>query len=113
VQSYELLRARLAGVSAYRNLLSLPVLTHLERTLTALRNGDGETAVTEYCDSYYALSRAGADTLSAYLEEHLRYDTAPFPEQAAAHQVSPALEEAAQRDVDTLAQLCRITPEVW
>jgi hypothetical protein len=113
LQSYELLRAKLAGISAYRNLLTLPVLTHLERTLTALHNGAGELAVTEYCDCYYALSQAGANTLADYLEEHLRYDTAPFPEQAAAHQVSADLEEAARRDVETLAQLCRITPETW
>jgi predicted AAA+ superfamily ATPase len=113
VNEAQTLRRSLAGLTAYRNLLALPVMEQITALLRYLESGEGEAALGAYCDGYYALEGAGSSSLSGYLEEHIRYDSAPFSEQAASGLASPALQGAAQRDVGTLSQLCQVTTDTW
>ncbi len=107
------LRIRLSGVAAYRNILGLPVMEKLLSLLGLLQKGEGEAALAAYCDAYYLLQQAGFHSLPAYLQEHILYDTAPFPEQAAFGEAGDSLCAAARRDLDAFRALCEVSGEQW
>ncbi len=110
---HQTLLIRLSGITAYRNLLKLPVMEKLLSAFKLLAGQEGEAALAAYCDAYYLLQQDGYDSLPAYLQEHILYDTAPFPERAAFGQVSASLRCAAERDIDVLRALCQVTGEQW
>ncbi len=111
--NHETLRVHLSGVTAYRNLLRLPVMEKLLSLLKLLEEQEGEAALAAYCDAYYLLQQEGYDSLPAYLQEHILYDTAPFPERAAFGTVSTSLRSAAQGDIDALCALCQVSGDQW
>ena len=107
------LRIQLSGVTAYRNILALPVMEKLLSVCKLLEEQEGEAALAAYCDTYYQLQQEGYDSLPAYLQEHILYDTAPFPERAAFGEVSGSLRSAAQRDLSAFRALCQVSGSQW
>ena len=100
------LYASLCGLTVYRNLLDRKPVAALHRLLGQLEQGLGD--VNSYADIFYALAQEGYDSLSAYLEDHLRYDESPYGEAAARGTASPTLQEAARRDVQVLRSLANL-----
>lgn len=107
------LRGALSTLTAYRNLLRLPVLLHLTEALSAADRGDGSAALAAYGDGFFLLHQEGFSSLGDYLLSHLRYDSAPYPELAAAGKTDPLLTAAAQRDVEILRRLVSVPAEDW
>ncbi len=107
------LRAALLGVSAYKGILTRPVMAGALRLLDALAAKQGEQALTAYTDLFYALQSEGHDGLGSWLAEALRYDDSPYPRLIERGGSSPALETAAERDVVTFSLLASVDCEVW
>ncbi len=105
------LRISLKGICAYRGIMAQPLVEHFSALLDALAEGRGAEAVDRYTEIFYLLRQAGCDGPGAWMEEHLRYDEAPYPLLAEAGGSDPALENAARRDVETLALLCALDPD--
>lgn len=99
------LRIALKGVCAYRELCRQPVMKHCSALLEALCAGQGEAAVDSYAHLFYELHREGCAGLGGWLDEHLRYDEAPYPLLVERGGSDPVLEDAARRDVETFAAL--------
>ncbi len=104
---------RLLSMTAYRNIAALPVIAALTQTLQAAGNKQGEQALQAYSQAFYQLHEAGYPSLGAYVQDHLRYDTAPYPELSALGKATPALEAAARRDLGTLNLLCSLDGDFW
>jgi len=102
------LRIALKGVSAYRGICKEPLMEKVCALLDALADGQGEAAVEHYTEVFYLLRQSGCAGLGDWLEEHLRYDEAPYPLLAERGGVDPALENAARRDVETFALLAGV-----
>lgn len=102
--------AALAGVSVYRNLLTLPPVAALTKLLRALEWGEGQAALEGYTETFYALAQEGVDSLSAYLADQLRYGVSPYARAAARGQASPTLTQAARRDVAAFSALAALPP---
>ncbi len=99
------LRAALRGISAYKNIMELPLMRTLASLLDALDRGDGEAALEAYTQVFYSLRQGGHEGLGSWLQERLTYDQAPYPLLVERGGSDPALESAARRDVETLALL--------
>lgn len=99
------LRIALKGISAYRGICKLALMKQVLALLDAVAAGQGEAAVEHYADVFYQLRQAGCAGLGDWLDEHLRYDEAPYPLLAERGGTDPALENAARRDVETFALL--------
>ncbi|MCD8382840.1 MAG: ATP-binding protein [Clostridiales bacterium] len=94
----------ISGLTAYRNLLELPVLSALERMFRDIRRERSGWTV-HYCAAFYALTADSYDDLGRYLEDHIRYDASPVALSAAKGTLSPVIAAAAQRDIDLLGDL--------
>ena len=99
------LRAALRGLSAYRQLKQLPILTHALQLLDDLAAGRGEPALDTYTALFLALREEGFAGLGDWLWDTLRYTDTPYAHLAEQGGSDPALENAARRDVDTLILL--------
>ncbi len=100
------LALRLASVTAYRELLDTPLLTALNRLLTALsERASGLYALQYYSQVCYELNRTGSAGLGEWLLEQLRYTSTPYPEAVATGSVSPVLEAGARRDIELFREL--------
>lgn len=102
----EQLRAALRGVSAYKNILELPLMGKVTELLDALCARNGMRALDAYTDVFYGLRAEGHESLGSWMKEHLTYDEAPYPLLAEREGSDPALESAARRDVETFGLLC-------
>ncbi|MCD8144590.1 MAG: ATP-binding protein [Oscillospiraceae bacterium] len=107
------LRAELLSLTAYRNILRLPVLSHVTEALKAAELGDGEAALAAYGDAFYLLHEQGYTALSDYISNHLHYDSAPYPEMAAMGGHDPSLAAAAKRDIGILRRLSAMDGTAW
>lgn len=107
------LRAALLGVSAYKGILTRPVMTCAARLTDALASRQGEQALTAYTDLFYALQSESHAGLGSWLAEALRYDDSPYPRLIEQGRSAPALEAAARRDVDAFARLAGVDCESW
>ena len=99
------LRAALRGLSAYREIKTQPVMAQALRLLDALAQRQGEEALDAYTALFYQLRETGFSGLGAWLWDYLRYTESPYALLAEGDGSDPALESAAQRDVDTLVLL--------
>lgn len=107
------LRAALLGVSAYKGILSRPVMTCALRLIDALAAKQGEAALAAYTDLFYTLQSEGHGGLGSWLAEALRYDDGPYPRLVEQGGSSPALETAAERDVVTFTLLASVDCDTW
>ena len=94
------------GISAYRPILDTPLMTLVDRFFSAYRRSAGEEALDCYIQLFYTLRREGFQGLGDWVWDYLRYTESPFGTLIAQGKQDPALENAAQRDVDTLVLLC-------
>lgn len=101
------LRAALRSMSAYRNLLELPLMKQTLELLDALCREDMERAIDAYAGAFYGLRREGFRSLGEWIAEQLRCDAGPYPLLAERDGYDPELTEAARRDVTALSQLAQ------
>ena len=117
--NFSSLRYALRGLSAYRTLLddeNESVLDYAATVLYTLANGQkeqdeeeraewGENALSAYACLFQALCDGGFSGIGDWLWDKLRYTETPFALSAQSDGASPALEQAARRDVDALLAL--------
>ena len=120
--NFSSLRYALRGLSAYRILLddeNETVLDYVTTVLYTLSNGRkeqdeeeragwGENALSAYACLFQALCDGGFDGIGDWLWDKLRYTETPFALSAQSDSASPALEQAARRDVDALLALAEL-----
>lgn len=106
---------RLWAISAYRNLMALPVLQQLQLLVETLAEDAPERKqlLMAYTGTFYELQRAGHDSLGGYLWEHLRYDETPYGDAAARGTANEALIAAARQDLETFGALAAIDGSAW
>lgn len=103
----------LSSVAVYPDILKLPVMRRLRELTDALEGGRGPEGVRCYAALAGALAEAGYSALGDCLHDHLRYDSAPYPEAAAAGQEPEWLARAARRDVELLRRLSEVSCAQW
>lgn len=120
--NFSSLRYALRGLSAYRILLddeNETVLDYVTTVLYTLSNGRkeqdeeeragwGENALSAYACLFQALCDGGFSGIGDWLWDKLRYTETPFALSAQSDSASPALEQAARRDVDALLALAEL-----
>ena len=117
--NFSSLRYALQGLSAYRGLLDEPVFDQATTLIYTLSVGQaeqqddrdhvwGEEALSAYAKLFQALCDGGFDGIGDWLWDKLRYTETPFALPAQSDSASPALEQAARRDVDALLALAEL-----
>lgn len=117
--NFSSLRYALQGLSAYRGLLDEPVFDQATTLIYTLSVGQaeqqddrdhvwGEEALSAYAKLFQALCDGGFDGIGDWLWDKLRYTETPFALSAQSDSASPALEQAARRDVDALLALAEL-----
>jgi predicted AAA+ superfamily ATPase len=101
----------LKGVSAYRNILKLPVMEAAVKLLDHLANRQGEQALEEYTQLFYLLRYEGYSGLGDWMNDQLHFFETPFSTMLAQDGNDPELTKAARQDVETFSQLCGIRCE--
>lgn len=99
----------ITGLSAYRNLLRLPVMAALREMFRAIRQED-PSWTEHYCDAFYALAEEGYSSLAGYLKDHMLYDESPFALAAAKGEDAPLLLQAAGSDISRLNHHLLVLP---
>ena len=100
------LQIALRGISAYRPILDRPLMKLVLRLLDSCNRQAGLDALDTYTQLFYALRAGGFQGLGDWVWEQLCYTEFPYALLAERSGTDPALENAAQRDVDTLVLLC-------
>ncbi len=117
--NFSSLRYALQGLSAYRGLLDEPVFDQATTLIYTLSVGQaeqqddrdhvwGEEALSAYAKLFQALCDGGFSGIGDWLWDKLRYTETPFALSAQSDSASPALEQAARRDVDILLALAEL-----
>ena len=99
------LRAALRGISAYREVTNTSFFSGVWMLLDALSQKNGEEALECYVSRFHVLRSDGYEGLGDWLWDWLRYTETPYSRLIDQGKSDPALENAARRDVDTLALL--------
>ncbi len=99
------LRAALRGLTIYQEALETEIGQTVTGLLDALYRQDGEGALAAYTGLFSALCRAEFQGLGDWLWDRLRCHESAYSLLIDRGGSAPALEQAARRDVDTLAQL--------
>jgi len=107
------LLAALRGVTAYKDLMSTPVMDCALRLTRAVAEGDGPAGLDAYTDLFYQLRVAGHTGLGSWLAEALRWSESPYPKLAETGQRDPALERAAKWDISAFELLASIDCDQW
>lgn len=102
------LRPALLGLTAYRQLLETEVLSTALALLTAMHQGEGETALSHYTKLFYSLKNTGYCGIGDWLWDALRYGDSPYPRQIEASITDEMLASSASRDVTALIQLAKL-----
>ena len=71
--------AALRGVTAYKDLLTQPVMDAALRLLTCAAQGDGLGGLEAYTDLFYQLRAERKPGLGHWLGEALRWSESPYP----------------------------------
>lgn len=103
----------LRGISAYKDILSSPVMKSALRLVRAVAEGDGETGLDAYTDLFYRLRAENFLGLGCWLSEALRWSESPYPRLVEAGQRDPALERAARNDITALELLASVDCDRW
>jgi len=103
----------LRGVSAYKDILSAPVMDCALRLARSVAEGDGDRGLDAYTDLFYQLRLAGHGGLGSWLAEALRWSEGPYPRLAESDDRDPALERAARNDISTFEMLAAVDCDSW
>ena len=107
------LLAALRGITAYKDLLTLPVVACALRLADRTAHGDGPGGLEAYTDLFYQLRTAGHSGLGGFLGEALRWSEGPYPRLAEQNGCDPALEQAARRDISAFGLLAGVDCGQW
>ena len=99
------LRACLMGLSAFRTLRDTDILSKTTAMLDDLRAKQGEQALEDYTELFYALRSKGYDGPGAWLWDVLRFEDTPYARLAESDGEDAVLTESARRDVEVLRAL--------
>ena len=103
----------LQGVTAYKDVLELPVMERALRLVTSLAHGDGLGGLEAYTDLFYQLRLEDCPGLGSWLGDALRWSEGPYPRLAEGEDRDPALEQAARRDISAFELLCSVDCDKW
>ncbi len=109
--SLQKVRAALLGVSAYKNLLALPLPQRLLRLLDALAARQGEAALAAYTDFFYQLKTEGYMGLGDWLWDAMRFTDSPYGLLVEHGGQDAALENVARRDVEAFQAAAQLDPD--
>ena len=101
---------RLKSLTAFRHLLSEPVMDAVTALIESLIKKDPSPAVSHWGALLAQLDQEGFDGLGGWLESKLKYSDAPWPNAVARAQETPALAAHAKRDIETLTALAEWAP---
>ena len=105
--------AALQGVTAYKDLLTQPVMERALRLVTCAAHGDGLGGLEAYTDLFYQLRVEGYPGLGQWLGDALRWSEGPYPRLAEGEGRDPALEQAARLDISAFAMLAGVDCDRW
>ena len=105
--------AALRGVTAYKDVLDLPVMEAALRLLTGAAYGDGLTGLEAYTDLFYRLRLEGQPGLGHWLGQALRWSEGPYPRLAERGDRDPVLEQAAKLDISAFELLASVDCDKW
>ena len=71
--------AALQGITAYKDILTLPVMECALRLVTRTVLGDGLGGLEAYTDLFYRLRMEDFPGLGAWLADALRWSDSPYP----------------------------------
>ena len=105
--------AALQGVTAYKDILTLPVMECALRLVTRTVHGDGLGGLEAYTDLFYRLRQEGRAGLGGWLGDALRWSEGPYPRLAERGGRDPALEQAARLDISAFEVLASVDCDRW
>lgn len=105
--------AALRGVTAYKDVLTQPVMEAAVRLLTCSAQGDGLGGLEAYTDLFYQLRAERQPGLGHWLGEALRWSEGPYPMLAERGGMDPALEQAAKLDISAFELLASVDCDRW
>jgi len=105
--------AAMRGVTAYKDILTQPVMERALRLLTCAAQGDGPSGLEAYTDLFYQLRLEGQPGLGRWLGETLRWSEGPYPLLAERGGSDPALEQAAKLDISAFELLASVDCDRW
>ena len=105
--------AALQGVTAYRDILTLPVMERAMRLASCVVRGDGLGGLEAYAGLFYQLWQEGFAGLGGWLGEALRWSEGPYPRLAERGDRDPVLEQAARLDVAAFEALAGMDCDQW
>ncbi len=109
--SLQKVRAALLGVSAYKNLLVLPLPQRFVHLLDALAARQGEEALAAYTDFFYQLKTEGYMGLGDWLWDAMRFTDFPYGLLVERGGQDAALENVARRDVEAFQAAAQLDPD--
>lgn len=105
--------AALQGVTAYKDILTLPVMEQALRLAACAVYGDGLGGLEAYTDLFYQLRQEGFTGLGGWLGNALRWSEGPYPRLAERGDRDPPLEQAARLDVSAFELLASVDCDRW
>ena len=105
--------AALQGITAYKDILSQPVMECALRLVTRTVHGDGLGGLEAYTDLFYRLRMEGCAGLGVWLGQALRWSESPYPRLAEREDRDPALEQAARLDISAFELLASVDCDKW
>ena len=105
--------AALQGVTAYKDILTLPVMERALRLTACTVHGDGLGGLEAYTDLFYRLRQEGCAGLGGWLGNALRWSEGPYPRMAERGDRDPALEQAARLDISAFEVLASVDCDKW
>lgn len=105
--------AALRGVTAYKDILTQPVMEQALRLLACTAHGDGLGGLDAYTGLFYQLRLEEQPGLGHWLGEALRWSEGPYPMLAERGGRDPALEQAAKLDISAFEMLASVDCDKW
>ena len=99
------LKGRLESLTACRDILAQAPMAAACRLLSALDSRAGEPVLSAWGDFLYSLGEKGFNCPGVWLEHWLLHSDGHWPNAVARDRSTPALDECARRDLETLAAL--------
>ena len=105
--------AALRGVTAYKDILALPVMECALRLAVCTVSEDGPGGLEAYTGLFYQLRQEGFTGLGGWLGDALRWSEGPYPRMAERGETDPALEQAARLDISAFEVLSSVDCDQW
>ncbi len=105
------LHIAISCISAYQQIKELPPLFHLSKllSLAAESSPDPEALCHSYANVFYSLCKDGYDSLGDWLFDQLRYLESPYGEAVGKSRKVPALQKAAQQEIEIFTRLAGLS----